>query len=219
MRALVVEDDPDVGSDVAKALSEAGFAVDLSTNGSDAWYKGGVEDYAVAVLDLGLPGLDGLRVLKRWRREGRILPVLILSARGDWTERVEGIQAGADDYLSKPFAMGELVARARGLVRRSAGHPSPLMTVGRLTLDTARLVAMIDGVALRLSPLEYRLLDLLAHNSGRVLTASEIAEQLHGAADASDANAIEALVLRVRRKIGPNIVETRRGFGYTLADS
>ena len=219
MRALVVEDDPDVGPDLARALGEAGFAVDLTTDGSDAWSKGGVEDYAVVVLDLGLPGLDGLSVLKRWRREGRVMPVLILSARGDWTEKVEGIQAGADDYLSKPFAMAELVARARGLVRRSVGRPSPLMTVGRLTLDTARLVAMIDGVALRLSPLEYRFLDLLAHNPGRVLTATEIAEQLHGVSDASDANAIEALVLRLRRKIGPNIVETRRGFGYMLVDS
>jgi two-component system, OmpR family, response regulator len=219
MRALVVEDDPDVGPDVARALSEAGFAVDLTTDGSDAWYKGGVEDYAVVVLDLGLPRLDGLSVLKRWRSENRSFPVLILSARGDWTEKVEGIQAGADDYLSKPFAMAELVARVRGLVRRSVGHPSPLIRVGRLTLDTARLVAMIDGVALRLSPLEYRLLDLLAHNPARVMTATEIAEQLHGAADVSDANAIEALVLRLRRKIGPNIVETRRGFGYTLVDS
>jgi two-component system, OmpR family, response regulator len=219
MRALVVEDDPDVGPDVVRALSEAGFAVDLTTDGSDAWYKGGVEDYAVVVLDLGLPRLDGLSVLKRWRSENRSLPVLILSARGDWTEKVEGIQAGADDYLSKPFAMAELVARVRGLVRRSVGHPAPLISVGRLTLDTARLVAMIDGVPLRLSPLEYRLLDLLAHNPTRVMTATEIAEQLHGAADAADANAIEALVLRLRRKIGPNIVETRRGFGYTLVDS
>jgi two-component system, OmpR family, response regulator len=219
MRALVVEDDPDVGPDVVRALSEAGFAVDLTTDGSDAWYKGGVEDYAVVVLDLGLPRLDGLSVLKRWRSENRSLPVLILSARGDWTEKVEGIQAGADDYLSKPFAMAELVARVRGLVRRSVGHPSPLISVGRLTLDTARLVAMIDGVPQRLSPLEYRLLDLLAHNPARVMTATEIAEQLHGAADLADANAIEALVLRLRRKIGPNIVETRRGFGYTLVDS
>ncbi|MBS0419294.1 MAG: response regulator transcription factor [Proteobacteria bacterium] len=219
MRALVVEDDPDVGPDLVRALTEAGFVVDLTGDGVDAWQKGGVEDYALAVLDLGLPKLDGLSVLRRWRAEGRELPVLILSARGDWTEKVEGIQAGADDYLAKPFAMGELVARARGLVRRRAGLSSPLLEVGRLIIDTARMRVLVDQRPVRLSPLEYRFLDVLAHAPGRVLTAGDIAEQLHGTADAADANAIEALVLRLRRKIGSDIIETRRGFGYTLGGS
>jgi DNA-binding response OmpR family regulator len=219
MRVLVVEDDPVVGPDLAQALTQAGFAVDLSSDGEDAWYRGGVEDYALVVLDLGLPKLDGLSVLKRWRSEGRGFPVLILSARSDWTEKVEGIQAGADDYVGKPFAMGELVARVRGLVRRAAGHASPLLAVGRLTLDTGRMTATVDDRPVRLSPLEYRFLDLLAHRPGRFLTATEIAEHLHGTDDAADANAIEALVLRLRRKVGSDVIESRRGFGYMLAGS
>lgn len=219
MRVLVVEDDPVVGPDLAQALAAAGFIVDLSIDGEDAWYRGDVEDYALAVLDLGLPKLDGLSVLKRWRSEGRGFPVLILSARSDWTEKVEGIQAGADDYLGKPFAMGELVARVRGLVRRAAGHTSALLTVGRLTLDTGRMTATVNDRPVRLSPLEYRFIDLLAHRPGRFLAVTEIAEHLHGTDDAADANAIEALVLRLRRKVGRDMIESRRGFGYMLASS
>jgi len=217
MRVLVVEDDPVVGPDLGQALTAAGFIVDLSSDGEDAWYRGDVEDYALAVLDLGLPKLDGLSVLKRWRAQGRDFPVLILSARSDWTEKVEGIQAGADDYVGKPFAMGELVARVRSLVRRAAGHASPLLAVGRVTLDTGRMTATVDDRPVRLSPLEYRFLDLLAHRPGRFLGASEIAEHLHGTDDVADANAIEALVLRLRRKVGPDVIESRRGFGYMLA--
>jgi DNA-binding response OmpR family regulator len=217
MRLLVVEDDPDVGADLTEALAEAGFVVDLVTDGEQAWYAGGTEDYALAVLDLGLPRLDGLSILKRWREEGRHFPVLILTARSDWTEKVEGIQAGADDYLAKPFAMGELVARVRALIRRAAGLSSPIVTAGRLRLDTARREALIDDRPVRLSLMEYRLLDILAHRAGHVVSVGEIAEHLHGAADAGDSNAIEALVLRLRRKIGPDIVENRRGFGYTLS--
>jgi two-component system OmpR family response regulator len=217
MRMLVVEDDPVVGPDLVQALTQAGFVVDLATDGQDAWYRGSVEDYALAVLDLGLPQLDGLSVLRRWRTEGRTFPVLVVSARSDWTEKVEGMQAGADDYVGKPFAMGELVVRARNLVRRAAGHASPLLSVGRLTLDTARMTASVDERPVRLSPLEYRFLDLLAHRPGRYLASTEIAEHLHGTADPADANAIEALVLRLRRKLGSDVVESRRGFGYMLS--
>jgi len=219
MRVLLVEDDPVVGPDLVQALTEAGFVVDLSCDGEDAWYRGDVEDYVLAVLDLGLPKLDGLSVLKRWRSEGRDFPVLILSARSDWTEKVEGIQAGADDYVAKPFAMGELVARARGLVRRAAGYASAVLAVGRVTLDTGRIAATVDGRSIRLSPLEYRFLDLLVHRPGRFLGVTEIAEHLHGTDDAVDANAIEALVLRLRRKVGPDVIESRRGFGYMIAGS
>jgi DNA-binding response OmpR family regulator len=217
VRALVVEDDPVVGPDLAKALAASGFVVDLARDGEDASFKGGVEDYAVAILDLGLPRLDGLSVLRRWRADGRAFPVLILSARGDWTEKVEGIEAGADDYLAKPFEMGELLARTRGLVRRAAGRVSPVIEAGRLTLDTRRMSAALDGAPLRLSPLEFRLLDCLAHNPGRAVSAGELAEQLYGVADTADANAIEALVTRLRRKVGTEVIETRRGFGYLLA--
>ena len=219
MRVLLVEDDMRLTRNLREALEAAGFAVDHEPNGLEAWFRGDVEDYALAVLDLGLPRLDGLSVLKRWRASGRTFPVLILSARSDWTEKVEGIQAGADDYVAKPFAVGEVVARVRGLIRRAAGHSSPLLSIGRLTLDTARMSVTIDDRAVRLSPLEYRLLDLLAHRPGRFLAATGIAEHLHGTADAADANAIEALVLRLRRKIGADVIESRRGFGYMLAGS
>ena len=218
MRALVVEDDASVGADVAGALREAGFVVDLATTGPDAWYRGDVEDYDVVVLDLGLPQLDGLSVLKKWRATERLFPVLILSARGEWTEKVEGIEAGADDYLGKPFEMGELIVRVRALVRRAAGHASALVKVGKLTLDTRRMTAAVGGRPLRLSPLEFRFLDYLAHQPQRAVSAGELAEHLYGAADASDSNAIEALVTRLRRKLGPGIIETRRGFGYLLEE-
>lgn len=219
MRALVVEDDPDVGPDLVRSLTAAGFVVDLASDGEDASFRGSVEDYAAVVLDLGLPKLDGLSVLKRWRADGRAFPVLILSARGDWTEKVEGIEAGADDYVAKPFEMGELVARVRGLVRRAAGRLTPVVNVGRLSLDTRRLSANLDGAPLRLSPLEFRLLDCLAHNPDRAVSAGELAEHLYGADDGADANAIEALVARLRRKVGAEVIVTHRGFGYRLAEA
>lgn len=218
MRALVVEDDADIAADVARALVAAGFLAEVSSDGDDAWFRGDVEDYDVAVLDLGLPRLDGLSVLKRWRAAGRTFPVLVLSARGQWTEKVEGIEAGADDYLAKPFEMGELVARVRALVRRAAGRTTAVVEAGRLALDTRRMTATLDGAPVRLSPLEFRFLDYLAHQGGRAVSAGELAEHLYGAGDGGDANAIEALVLRLRRKLGAEVILTRRGFGYMLAD-
>jgi two-component system, OmpR family, response regulator len=219
LRALVVEDDPDVGADLVQALGEAGFIVDLACDGEEASFKGSVEDYAAVVLDLGLPRLDGLSVLRRWRAEGRGFPVIILSARGDWIEKVEGIEAGADDYLSKPFQIAELVARFRALVRRAAGRTNPTIVVGALSLDTRRMTAILNGTILHLSPLEFRLLDCLAHQPGRAVSAGELAEHLYGLAESGDANAIEALVARLRRKLGAGIIETRRGFGYVLSDA
>jgi len=218
VRALLVEDDPDVGADVADALRAAGFVVDLCTNGEEAWFKGDIEDYEIAVLDLGLPRLDGLSVLRRWRTSGREFPVLILSARGDWTEKVQGIETGADDYLAKPFEMGELIVRVRALVRRAAGRTSSVLDCGRLKLDTRRMSATLDGKPVPLSPLEFRFFDYLAHNADRAVSAGELAEHLYGAAESGDTNAIEALVMRLRRKFGADVVQTRRGFGYLLAD-
>lgn len=217
MRALVVEDDADVAADLGQALQNAGFVVDIAREGEDAWFKGNVEDYDVAVLDLGLPRMDGLSVLKHWRGAQRTFPVLILSARNDWTEKVAGIESGADDYLGKPFEMAELIARVRALVRRAAGHASPVIEIGHLVLDTRRMSASYAGRPIRLSPLEFRFLDYLAHQSGRAVSAGELAEHLYGAAEPGDSNAIEALVVRLRRKIGPQVIETRRGFGYVLA--
>lgn len=216
MRVLLVEDDPDLAEDVARALTAAGFVVDRSGNGEDAWFQGDVEDYALVILDLGLPRLDGLTVLKRWRSAGRTMPVLILTARGDWTEKVEGIEAGADDYMAKPFAVGELIARARALVRRAAGHATATLKIGELAIDTARMTASIGGQQTQLSQLEYRLLNFLGHEQDRVVSAGEIAEHLYGASDGQDTNAVEAIVTRLRRKLGSRAIETRRGLGYLL---
>ncbi len=216
MRALVVEDDPDIGADVEQGLRDAGFVVDRIANGADAWFAGDTEDYAIVILDLGLPKLDGLTVLRRWRAAGRTFPVLILSARGDWTEKVEGIESGADDYLSKPFQLGELVTRVRALLRRAGGHASTLIEIGRLRIDTTHRRLLVDGAEVRVSPLEFRLINFLAHQSGRTVSTGEIADHLYGVSDTGDVNAIEALIMRLRRKIGSDCVETRRGFGYRL---
>jgi len=215
MRLLLVEDDEAIAKGVQEALTRAGFAVDHARDGEAAWVMGGDEDYDVVVLDLGLPRLDGMTILRRWRREGRTFPIIILSARGAWLDKVEGIEAGADDYLAKPFEPAELVARVRALVRRNAGHAEPLLTFGPLMLDTRRMMALVNGSEINLSPLEYRLLHALAHSGGRPLSAGELSEMLHGV-DATEANAVEALVARLRRKIGTGVIETRRGFGYCL---
>lgn len=219
MRVLVVEDEADVAQDLARALQGAGFVVDVAADGEDAWFKGSTEDYMAVILDLGLPRIDGLTVLKRWRGAQRGFPVLILSARNDWTEKVAGIETGADDYLGKPFEMAELIARVRGLIRRAAGRASPAIQIGSLILDTNRMSATYAGRPIRLSQLEFRFLQYLAHQPGRAVSAGELAEHLYGAAESGDSNAIEALVVRLRRKMGPQVIETRRGFGYTLVEN
>lgn len=218
MRILVVEDEPRIQADICTALSEAGYVCDLAANGEDAWFKGETESYDLAVLDLGLPRLDGLTVLKLWRNAGRSLPVLVLTARGSWPERVEGIDAGADDYLPKPFQMAELIARVRGLIRRSAGHASALIENGRLSVDTRQMRVAVDGAHVSLTPLEYRLVSFLMHNKGRVVPPGELLDHLYGDDDAREANALEALVMRTRKKLGTDAIETRRGFGYCIPD-
>lgn len=216
MRALIIEDEAAVADDLVRALQAAGFVVDLARDGDDAWFKGSTEDYDVAVLDLGLPRLDGLSVLRRWRADHRSFPVIIVSARNDWTEKVAGIEAGADDYLGKPFEIVELVARVRGLVRRAGGRASSSIRIGNLVLDTHRMSASYAGRPIRLSQLEFRFLHYVAHQRGRAVSAGELAEHLYGVEEASDTNAIEALVVRLRRKIAPDVIETRRGFGYRI---
>lgn len=218
MRALVVEDDARIASDLARGLEAAGFRVEHVRDGESAWFRGGTEDYDLIVLDLGLPRLDGLTVLKRWRAEGCASPVLVLTARGAWTERVEGIDAGADDYLPKPFRMEELVARARALVRRAAGHGQSSQQIGRLGIDLNRMSAALDGVPLALTPLEFRLAAYLAVNRDRVVPAVELLDHLYGDEDGREANALEAVVARLRRKLGPGLLTTRRGFGYQLSE-
>lgn len=216
MRCLIVEDDDLIAADLATALAGSGFRTERVADGDSAWFSGGTEDYDLVVLDLGLPRLDGLTVLKRWRAEGRTMPVLILTARGSWNERVEGIDAGADDYLPKPFRMEELLARARALVRRAAGRVNPLQQVGQLLLDTNRQTVSVAGRPLSVTALEFRLLNYLLLNAARVVPPTELLEHLYGDDDARDVNAIEAVITRLRRKTGPGVIGTRRGFGYFI---
>jgi DNA-binding response OmpR family regulator len=217
MRVLLAEDEPRVATDVTAALERSGYAVDRVADGEAAWFHGDTEDYDAAILDLGLPKLDGLTVLKRWRGGGRRFPVLVLTARGAWTERVEGIDAGADDYLPKPFEMEELVARLRALLRRAAGQPAPVFKSGAVTLDTRLMRVSARGVPIPLSPLEYRLLSYLMHHAGKVVSSVELAEHLYDFGHERDTNAIEVIVARLRRKLGVELIETRRGFGYLVA--
>lgn len=218
MRALVVEDDQRIAADVAEALKGAGFACDIARDGEDAWFRGDTEAYDLAVLDLGLPKMDGLAVLKQWRAAGHRFPVLILTARGSWPERVEGIDQGADDYLVKPFQMEELLARSRALVRRSVGIASPVVEIGDLRLDTRQMRVFVAGSHIPLTPLEYRLVSFLAHHRGRVVPASELLDQLYGDGQDREANALEAVIARLRKKLGNRAIETRRGYGYTIAE-
>ncbi len=218
MRILLVEDEPRIAADIRTTLEAAGYVVDLATDGEDGWFRGDTEDYDLIVLDLGLPGMDGLSVLKRWRAAGRTMPVLVLTARGAWAERVEGIDAGADDYLPKPFRMEELVARARSLIRRAAGHAASVIEAGPLSLDLRQMRVSVNEVPATLSPLEYRLVAYLMHHKGRVVPAPELLEHLYGDDDAREANALEAVLTRLRKKLGPELIETRRGFGYLIPD-
>ncbi|MCB1463919.1 MAG: response regulator transcription factor [Nitratireductor sp.] len=216
MRILLVEDERRIAEDIVTTLKAAGYVVETASDGEEAWFRGDTEDYDLIVLDLGLPKMDGLTVLKRWRAGGRTVPVLVLTARGAWAERVEGIDAGADDYLPKPFRMEELLARIRALIRRSVGLGAPIVEAGPISLDTRQMRVARNGVPIAVSPLEYRLLSYLMHHRGRVVTVSELLEHLYGDDDARETNALEAAVARLRKKVGPGIIETRRGFGYEI---
>jgi DNA-binding response OmpR family regulator len=216
MRILVAEDDARIARDIVTTLAAAGYVVETADNGEDAWFRGDTENYDLIVLDLGLPKMDGLAVLKRWRAAGQSMPVLVLTARGTWSERVEGIDAGADDYLPKPFQMEELLARVRALIRRSAGLGASVIEAGPLSLDTRQMRATVNRVPVTLSPLEYRLLAYLMHHQGRIVPAPELLEHLYGDDDAHEANALEAVMARLRKKLLPAVIETRRGFGYSI---
>ena len=215
MRILLVEDEAAIARDVASALTETSYVVDIARDGEEGWFRASTEDYDAIVLDLGLPKLDGLSVVRRLREEARPVPILVLTARGAWLQRVEGIDAGADDYLTKPFEMEELLARLAALLRRVGRHVTPLIEIGTLRIDTRRLRVLMNGRAIELSPLEFRLLRYLAHNRDRVVAQSELVEHVYGN-DEPESNTIEALIARVRRKIGADAIGTRRGHGYIM---
>ncbi len=218
MRALVVEDEERISADIVSALERAGFSCDVSFDGEDAWFRGETGHFDIVVLDLGLPKLDGFVVLKRWREAGHDVPVLVLTARGAWSERVDGIEAGADDYLVKPFEMEELLARVRAITRRAAGHGSAVLQIGDLRLDTRQMILTRGGAPVALSALEYRLISYLMHHADRVVPPTELIDHIYGDDDARETNALEALMTRVRRKLGGGAISTRRGFGYRVTD-
>jgi two-component system OmpR family response regulator len=216
VRVLVVEDDPRVRRQVASALERAGYAIDVAADGHEGSFLGETETYDAVVLDLSLPGTDGVRVLEGWRARDVRVPVLVLSARGTWREKVTGLRAGADDYLAKPFELEELLARVDALVRRAAGQASTVVECGRLHLDTSSQLVTLDGMPLALTALEYRLLALLMRHPRRVFSKGELTERLYDQDFDRDSNVIEVLVNRVRKKLGAELIETRRGQGYAL---
>jgi DNA-binding response OmpR family regulator len=216
MRILVAEDDDRIAEALVGALAMAGFVVEREADGEIAWYRGDTEAFDVIILDLGLPTLDGLTVLKRWRRAGRNAPILILTARGHWDERVDGIEAGADDYVVKPFRIEEVVARVRALIRRSAGMATSRIEIGDLVLDLRAMQISRAGVPVPLTPQEYKLVAYLAHQRGRFVSQLEITEHLYSQDFERDSNSIEVLVGRVRKRLGTDIIRTRRGFGYSI---
>jgi two-component system OmpR family response regulator len=217
MRVLVVEDSAALAAQLREALVAAHFAVDLAPDGEEALFLGETEPYDAVVLDLGLPRLDGLTVLRRWRAAGRAMPVLILTARDSWTEKVAGLDAGADDYLAKPFAMGELLARLRALVRRAHGRAQAEIALGGLRIDPAAGTVSLRGAPVRLTALEFRLLAYLAHRPGQVVSKTELTEHLYAQDFDRDSNTLEVVVGRLRKKLDPALIETLRGQGYRLA--
>jgi two-component system OmpR family response regulator len=214
MRVLVVEDDPDLNRQLRAALIDAGYAVDVALDGEEGHFLGSTEPYDAVVLDIGLPKMDGLRVLEDWRREGRRFPVLLLTARDRWSDKVQGFDAGADDYVPKPFHMEEILARLRALVRRAAGHTTSELVCGAVRLDTRTGRVSVDGNPIKLTSHEYRLLSYLMHHQGRVVSRTELVEHLYDQDFDRDSNTVEVFVGRVRRKLGVDLIQTVRGLGY-----
>ena len=219
MRLLVVEDDADLNRQLKEALGEAGYVVDTAFDGEEGHFLGDTEPYDAVVLDIGLPLMDGLSVLERWRRDGRAMPVLILTARDRWSDKVAGIDAGADDYVAKPFHMEEVVARIRALLRRAAGHASNEISVGDLRLDIRAGKVTQDGTAVKLTSHEFRLLSYLMRHKGRIVSRTELIEHLYDQDFDRDSNTIEVFVGRLRKKLDGDLIETVRGLGYRLGES
>lgn len=217
-RVLVVEDDDRIAETLTAGLGRSGFLVERERDGEAGWYRGDSEDFDAIILDLGLPQIDGLTVLKRWRQAGRMTPVLILTARVQWEERVEGIEAGADDYVVKPFHVMEIAARLRALVRRVNGHATSQIIFGPYQLNLRTMAVTSDGLPIDLSPQEFKLVSYLVQNRGKVLSQLQITEHIYNQDFERDSNVVEVLVARVRKRLAADIIKTRRGFGYTLGD-
>jgi len=216
LRILVVEDEALLSERLAHALREAGYAVDCAKDGERAEFLGQTEAYDAAVLDLGLPKLDGLTVLRHWREAGRALPVLVLTARGSWHEKVQGIDGGADDYVSKPFRMEEVLARLRALIRRASGQAHSELRCGNVALDARLTRVTRDGVTVKLTSHEFRVLSYLMHHRGRVVSQAELTEHIYAQDFDRDSNTVEVFVARLRRKLGAALIETVRGLGYRV---
>jgi two-component system, OmpR family, response regulator len=218
VRVLVVEDEAQLARQLVTSLGEAGYAVDHADDGERAEFLGQTEQYDVVVLDLGLPGIDGLTVLRRWREAGHLMPVLILTARGSWHEKVLGIDGGADDYVSKPFNMEEVLARLRALIRRASGQGAPELRCGAMVLDTRGSRVTLDGSPVKLTSHEFRVLAYLMHQRGRVVSQGELTEHIYAQSADRDSNTVEVFIARLRRKLGGSLITTVRGLGYRIED-
>lgn len=216
MRLLIVEDDRDLNRQLASALEAAGYAVDRAYDGEEGWFLGDTEPYDAIVLDLGLPKRDGVSVLEAWRAAGRTIPVIILTARDRWSDKVRGFDAGADDYVAKPFHMEEVLARLRALLRRAAGHATNEFVAGPLRLDARTGRVTVNGALIKLTSHEYRLLAYLMHHAGRIVSRSELIEHLYEQDFDRDSNTIEVFVGRLRKKLGVDVIQTARGLGYLI---
>ena len=217
MRVLVVEDESSLSEQLAGALAGAGYAVDCAADGERADFLARTESYDAVVLDLGLPRIDGLTVLREWRTAGLTMPVLVLTARGSWHEKVQGIDDGADDYVTKPFRMEEVLARLRALIRRSSGHLQPTIQCGPVTLEPRLARVTRDGIPVKLTSHEFRVFSYLMHQRNRVVSQSELTEHIYAQDFDRESNTVEVFIARLRRKLGPSIIETIRGLGYRIA--
>lgn len=216
MRVLVVEDEPALALRLQQTLEAASFAVDVAYDGEEGWHLGDTEPYDAVVLDLGLPKIDGVTVLQRWREAGKSMPVLILTARGRWSEKMAGFNAGADDYMTKPFEMEEVAYRIRALIRRTSGHAQPELTCGPVRLDTNTSRVTVDGLTVQMTAQEFRILSYLMHHVGRIVSRTELVEHVYDRHFDNDSNVLEVLLGRIRKKVGPDLIQTVRGQGYIL---
>lgn len=216
MRVLVAEDEGALAGQLATVLAEAGYAVDVARDGGEAEFLGRTEHYDAVVLDLGLPTLDGLTVLRRWRESGHAMPVLVLTARGSWHEKVRGIDGGADDYMAKPFEIEEVMARLRALIRRASGHASPELRCGDVMLDPRSARVVVAGLPVKVTGHEYRVLSYLMHHQDRIVSQAELTEHIYAQGFDRDSNTVEVFVARLRRKLGGAAIDTVRGLGYRM---